>query len=76
MSEQHRYRLQRKEPYSMPNILVNHSMPVKTYRWKDIVVSSDFKELEKLLPNNPNYRIIDTFNEGGYKSNYKGGDAE
>ena len=36
MSEQYRYRLQRKEPYSMPNILGNHSMPVHTYRWKEI----------------------------------------
>ena len=30
MSEQYRYRLQRKEPYSMPNILGNCSMPVYT----------------------------------------------
>ena len=52
MSEQYRYRLQRKEPYSMPNILGNHSMPVNTYRWKDIAVSGDFEELKSI------YRIV------------------
>ena len=59
MSEQYRYRLQRKEPYSMP---------VKTYRWKDIAVSGDFAELKKHLPDSPAYRIIDVFNEGGSES--------
>lgn len=66
--EEARYRLQRKEPYTMPNVLGNHSMPVKTYRWKDIAVSSDFEALKKYLPNSPDYRIIDTFNEGGFES--------
>ena len=55
-----RYRLQMKEPYTMPNILGNHSMPVHTYRWKDIAASSDLEELKKHLPNDKNYRIIDT----------------
>lgn len=64
--EQSRYRLQRKESCVMPNILGNHSMPVHTYRWKDIAVSSDFEELKKHLPNDANYRIIDVFNEGGF----------
>ena len=68
MSEQCRYRLQRKESYSMPNILGNHSMPVHTYRWKDIAVSGDFEELKKHLPDSPDYRIIDVFNEGGSES--------
>ena len=68
--EQSRYRLQRKEPYVMPNILGNHSMPVHTYRWKDIAVSSDFEELKKHLPNDSNYRIIDVFNEGGFESKW------
>lgn len=58
MSEQCRYILQRKE----------HLMPVKTYRWKDIAVSGDFEELKKRLPNSPEYRIIDVFNEGGSES--------
>ena len=59
MSEQYRYRLQRKEPHTTPNILGNHSMPVKTYRWKDIAASNDFRELEKHSPNSPDYRIVD-----------------
>lgn len=42
-AEQARYRLQRKEPYTMPNILGNHSMPVHSYRWKYIAVSGDFE---------------------------------
>lgn len=59
MSE-YRYRLQRKERYAMANILGNHSMPVHSYRWKDIAASSNLEELKKHLPNDPNYRIIDT----------------
>lgn len=55
----YRYRLQRKERYALPNILGNHSIPVYTYRWKDIAVSNDFEELKKHLPNDKNYRIID-----------------
>ena len=45
-----RYRLQRKEPYTMPNILGNHSMPVHTYRWKDIAISDDLEALKKAMP--------------------------
>ena len=44
-----RYRLQRKEPYTLPNILGNHSMPVYTYRWVDIAMSEDKKNLEKIM---------------------------
>lgn len=55
-----RYRLQRKEPYTMPNILGNCSFLVHTYRWKDIAVSDDYAALEKIMPNNKNYRIEDT----------------
>lgn len=55
-----RYRLQRKEPYTLPNILGNHSMPVHTYRWVDIAMSEDKKNLEKIMPLNENYRIEDT----------------
>jgi len=43
------YFLERKEPYCMPNILGNHSMPVATYRWKAIAVCEDRGELEKEL---------------------------
>ena len=57
--EGYRYRLQRKEAFSMPNVLGNHSMPVKTYRWKDIAVSEDLEALKKHLPQSPDYRIID-----------------
>ncbi len=55
-----RYRLQRKEPYTLPNILGNHSMPVYTYRWVDIAMSEDKKNLEKIMLLNENYRIEDT----------------
>lgn len=53
------YFLERKEPYSMPNILGNCSMPVKTYRWKAIAVCEAIeplkRELEKL--DKSKYRI-------------------
>ena len=55
-----RYRLQRKEAYTMPNILGNRSFPVHTYRWKDIAASDDRAALEKLMPNVKDYRIEDT----------------
>ena len=56
-----RYRLQRKEPYSMPNILGNHSMPVQTYRWRDIYASDDINALLEIMPRyDNNYRIEDT----------------
>ena len=55
-----RYRLQRKEAYAMPNIIGNRSLPVHTYRWKDIAASDDRTALEKLMPNDKDYRIEDT----------------
>lgn len=55
-----RYRLQRKEQYVKPNVLGNHSMPVYTYRWKDIAASDDRKALEEIMPDTKDYRIEDT----------------
>lgn len=55
-----RYRLQQKEAIARPNILGNHSFPVHTFRWKDIAASDDRAELEKLMPNDKDYRIEDT----------------
>lgn len=51
------YFLERKEPYTMPNILGNCSMPVKTHRWKTIAVCEAKKPLEKYLISG-DYRII------------------
>ena len=55
-----RYRLQHKETIARPNILGNHSMPVYTYRWKDIAASNDYKALQSIMPNTKDYRIEDT----------------
>lgn len=55
-----RYRLQKKVKVAMPNILGNHSMPVDTYRWKDIYASDSKAELEAILPKGNEYRIEDT----------------
>ena len=45
----------------MPNVLGNHSVPVYTYRWKDVAISDDKGALEKLIPIGSNeYRIEDT----------------
>lgn len=55
-----RYRLQRKEPFAMPNILGNASQPVHTFRWKDIAVSDSREALEKCVKDWTNYRIEDT----------------
>lgn len=55
-----RYRLQRKEQYVKPNVLGNHSMPVYTYRWKDIAASDDREALEEIMPDHKHYRIEDT----------------
>lgn len=55
------YFLERKEPYTMPNILGGHSTPVHTYRWKQIAVCEQREPLEKELKNRKNqdqYRII------------------
>ena len=55
-----RYRLQKKVQIAMPNILGNHSMPIYTYRWKDIYASDDIEALKKLMPKGKEYRIEDT----------------
>lgn len=55
----YRYCLQRKETVASPNVLGGHSYPVYTYRWKDIAISNDRQELERLKPDNKNYRIED-----------------
>ena len=56
-----RYRLQRKERVALPNVLGNHSMPVHTYRWKDIAASDDYEALLAITPTgNAEYRIEDT----------------
>lgn len=56
-----RYRLQRKERVALPNVLGNHSMPVHTYRWKDIAASDDYEALFAMMPKgNAEYRIEDT----------------
>lgn len=43
------YFLERKERYSMPNILGNCSMPVDTYRWKAIAACEAKEPLEEIL---------------------------
>lgn len=56
------YRLQRKETYVMPNILVNRSFPVYTFRWKDIAICEKKEPLEKAMKEmagKENYRIIE-----------------
>ena len=55
-----RYRLQRRESVAMPNILGNHSMPVYTYRWKDVAASDDKAALADIMPHSQGYRIEDT----------------
>lgn len=55
------YFLERKEPYTMPNILGGHSMPVHTYRWKQIAVCEQREPLDeeiKQMKNKNDYRII------------------
>lgn len=57
------YRLQRREEVAMPNILGNHSMPVYTYRWKDIAACDERDPLEEMMRHcypAEHYRIIDT----------------
>lgn len=55
-----RYRLQRKEPYAMPNILGNHSFPVHTHRWRDVAISDDKEALLAMIRDESKYRIEDT----------------
>lgn len=59
------YFLERKEPYTMPNILGNHSMPVHTYRWKAIAVCDDKEPLERELNKlgTDKYRITNNLGE-------------
>jgi len=59
------YFLERKEPYAMPNILGNCSMPVHTYRWKAIAVCEEKGPLEKELSklNKDNYRITNNLGQ-------------
>ena len=41
----YRYRLQRKEQWVVPNILGNRSMPVYSWRWKDVYASNNYNLL-------------------------------
>ena len=43
------YFLERKEPYSMPNVLGNASQPVPTYRWKAIYTCPERGPLDLIL---------------------------
>lgn len=43
------YFLERKESYSMPNILGNCSQPVPTYRWRAIAICEEKEPLEEVL---------------------------
>ena len=55
------YFLERKEAYAMPNILGNHSMPVHTYRWKQLYACEKKEPLVDLIPKGveaKEYRII------------------
>lgn len=60
MNERLRYRLQRKEPYTMPNIIGNRSMPVRTFRWRDVALSNDKESLERAARGRHDLRVIDT----------------
>ena len=60
MPERLRYRLQIKEPYSMPNILGNTSYPVPTFRWRDVALSDDKAALERMASRRGDMRVIDT----------------
>ena len=54
------YFLERKENYSMPNVLGNHSFPVKTWKWKQVAVCEEKEPLKKLIPKGKEkeYRVI------------------
>ena len=60
--ERYRFRLQRKETVARRNILGGHSLPVYTYRWRDVAASNYRFLLEKLIPSESKseYRIEDT----------------
>lgn len=57
--------IERKEPYVLPNILGNHSMPVHTFRWKIIAKCEERQPLEKALKNmdSRTHRIISNMAE-------------
>lgn len=44
----------------MPNVLGNHSMPIKTFRWRDVALSNDRESLERAIGGRHEYRVIDT----------------
>lgn len=50
------YCLEYKEICAMPNILGGHSMPVYTFRWKQLALSEDKKALQKIIDNSPGYK--------------------
>lgn len=54
------YFLERKENCTVPNILGNHSMPVKTWSWKQVAVCESRKPLADIIPRGKDkeYRII------------------
>ena len=68
----YRYRLQRKEPWVIPNVLGNRSMPVHSWRWKDIYASDDYDWVAGIMKDivaeghGDSYRIEDT--EKAFKS--------
>lgn len=43
------YFLERKETYTMPNILGNRSFPVATFRWKIIAKCEEKAPLEQII---------------------------
>lgn len=60
-----RYRLQRKEPVAMPCVIGNHSMPLPSYRWKDIAGSDNLELLrEHARGMNPKTHRIEDIKDG------------
>jgi hypothetical protein len=55
-----RYRLQRKEPITRNYVIGNKIYPYPTFRWIDIYVPDSKEALEKIKPENDDYRIEDT----------------
>lgn len=43
------YFLERREPYTMPNILGNRSFPIRTYRWRIIMACKEKEPLEEII---------------------------
>lgn len=60
------YFLEKKEHYSMPNILGNKSFPVHTHRWKAIAVCEELEPLQAELGklDKDKYRITSNLGEG------------